>query len=914
MFVLRSRDDEKERDKVREKHKDKIRDRDRDRPRKGGRSRKKSPSTIDRYSPSSTTSIRQMKRDMTSDFDRQVKTGSSPSPSPSPTKPSLPYPSFSKAHSKESVARDFTTPDAFTPDPTDVGREDKENNVGKKGKEVKEGGEVEDGKEAKEGKEKRRVHKTTLDRDAPKTEHQAGLGGGPPPSPPLTATTQPTKSFHKSSKTVGHESRRSFEGTSSRKVDDRPQSWISKLASGRKSADGPFRTSSYASTKSGSGTAMKSKSTAHKRDRSPTQRREASSDISRDSRGTNSTADSDATSVAPGQPPFASARSPQEELEATPSTPRMGTPLQAIAHAATYNSPGIEEARSPPVGLPMGSMFSPQPPPPPPPPTLPVIIPRVDYLLHNGGLPHNVPRALLAATQPIPSHPAQPQHQYAPQRTPAPNSNLDQIFAPYHRMLDEYQTVLSRSGSIAVATGYKSVARRLLDRLENVFARDISSETCSCLMCQSRQPTQPGDPALSWGEILEWVSGRRNVPTWPAFDFGQLGESSITADGLKISGITSRAEAPNIPPPDSPPIDVDVPEEYRDHYLRQSKKTKQTVDQWLTSQPSNPSSPPPEVDDETLTFTILTHLDRSERSIFTALLSTSGSTLPPGSRAPTPLKPRSDLLVRTGIALQRLYRLPTIPRDPESAIFLLRHPDLHTLLATLATIHSAEWDVLTSGRFDGFLWSGADDPSASTSPQITRNATPLNRGHGSVSRNTTPFSTGGGNPVRTSTPFHLLATAASRGTTPAPGPPVPHDEETEIAVLAEVEREIYVGMEALEDAFEALHRKAESVRRALRERGAGLSVAGQARRNQLGLNDTDVEAVRGTPGAGSTPGGGVEWESESEGGWGLGGDGGSEVWPDDSASNVSSSRVRRPKRRNERRTPALVEEDDENVG
>jgi len=48
-------------------------------------------------------------------------------------------------------------------------------------------------------------------------------------------------------------------------------------------------------------------------------------------------------------------------------------------------------------------------------------------------------------------------------------------------------------------------------------------------------------------------------------------------------------------------------------------------------------------------------------------------------------------------------------------------------------------------------------------------------------------------------------------------------------------------------------------------------------------------------------------ESESE--WGFGDD--LEIKPDDSASNISSSRHRRPKRRTERRTPAPIEEDDE---
>ena len=142
-----------------------------------------------------------------------------------------------------------------------------------------------------------------------------------------------------------------------------------------------------------------------------------------------------------------------------------------------------------------------------------------------------------------------------------------------------------------------------------------------------------------------------------------------------------------------------------------------------------------------------------------------------------------------------------------------------------------------------------------------------------------------------------------------------------MAVLAEVEREIYVGMEALEDAFEALHRKAEAVRQALRERGAGLSMAGQARRRAYGL--AEVEVVNGTPGPGpmfhsGTGGDGIriDCESESEGEWGVGAglDGASEVWPDDSASNLRSSRHRRPKRRNERRTPASVEEETEKEG
>jgi hypothetical protein len=115
-------------------------------------------------------------------------------------------------------------------------------------------------------------------------------------------------------------------------------------------------------------------------------------------------------------------------------------------------------------------------------------------------------------------------------------------------------------------------------------------------------------------------------------------------------------------------------------------------------------------------------------------------------------------------------------------------------------------------------------------------------------------------------------------------------------------------MEALEDAFEALHRKAEFVRQALRQRSAGLSMAAQARRVS---NDSGMIARLGTPGFGGTTGCyGTDSEYEVESDWGAD-DNRSELAPDDSASNISSSRHRRPKRRNERRTPAPVEEVDE---
>jgi len=268
------------------------------------------------------------------------------------------------------------------------------------------------------------------------------------------------------------------------------------------------------------------------------------------------------------------------------------------------------------------------------------------------------------------------------------------------------------------------------------------------------------------------------------------------------------------------------------------------------------------------------------------------------------------------------------PRDPEAAIYLLKYPKLHNLLATLSSINISEWEILTSGRFDGFLWSGAESGSANPSPAPSRGPTPLNGGipyrgpmspgvgmaglrQNPASRTTTPFS-----PLRNQTfsPSMGLGGFQSRGPTPFAQirQPVSNDEETEIQVLAEIEREIYIGMEALEDAFEGLHRKAEMVRRALRERGAGLSMSLQSRRTGHPdiLSSTPGPQASGMgPGYERQPWGDGTELSESD--WDPGDEMMSELAPDDSASNISSSRHRRPKRRNERRTPAPVEEEDE---
>lgn len=803
---------------------------------------------------------------------------------------SLPYPSFSKAHSKEAVnsREDFRTSvkdrtNIYTPESTDVGSDEK-------------------------------LRSKSADHFTPPRANTTK--DGRPPSPPETEFSQQRKATP-SRMTKLQEDEGAEPRPSSR------NSWFGRV---KKEKDDK----SKVSAKSKSSKA----STALKSPRGQPEKYAVnieSHDGMQDHDPNPSSGDSNVTSVAPkaAQPGAPKQTPPALDTDSSPESAQDSSP-RTPTQTPQFPLPSVEDYKPAPspfshIDIPSAgsnAYDSPQPPPPPPLPTVPLNVPRVDYLLQHGGLPRTAPKTILSA-----AHTFTPQYNPLQGTAPMP-LEIEKIFAPYFSVLDQYETVINKNGSIAVATGYRSVARRLLDRLENVFNRDLSSEGCFCVMCQNADhATHEGSRGLGWGEVLEWVSGRRELPLWPAFDFAALGVKTTQSNaGLGISGHHRNGSNP-LRPGSPVKIDPDIAEEFREHYLQQSKKTKAAVSKWLSSCPQTTATPPQEVDDETLSFAILTHLEQHERPIFNALI--SGSTvLQPVSRSPTPVrKTRSDFMTKTVGSLQRLYRLPSLPRDPEAAIYLLKNPHIHNLIATLSSISTSEWEILISGRFDGFLWSGADsgNPSTNSSPVVSRGPTPLNgnppRGpmspalrQPSSSRTATPFSV---TRAQTFSPTFDSNGIPSRGTTPSSQVrhPVSNDEETEIAVLAEIEREIYLSMEMLEDAFEGLHRKAELVRRALRERGAGLSMSLQSRRTSQ--PDILTASISGLPSAGLGPGyerpnwteGGSEMASESD--WDVDYELQSELAPDDSASNISSSRHRRPKRRNERRTPALVEEEEE---
>ncbi|KJZ79363.1 hypothetical protein HIM_01514 [Hirsutella minnesotensis 3608] len=757
---------------------------------------------------------------------------------------SLPYPSFSKAHSKEAVqSRDNLASkvpsNPLTPEPTDVGHD---------------------------------LHRSKST-DLPRKSSTSKKSSRPPTPPETDLSAGKRRSSHQD------------------KVDDdtaRPRSSLSGISRSASRNDERSKVSRKSGSSSQATYVKSAKHKSHEKLRSSGSVRSSSSRHStKRSASTRSTSKHDAAD---------DQSSPSSAQDSSPKTPTASAQFPHVYGAdkdQPYGTPGVDyqdssfpsKTATPAPGAP---------PAPPPPPAVDVQdVPRVDYLLQNGGLAYPVPKRFLAALP-----------QQAVTRPTNPTlAGAETLFAPFFNLLDQYSTVLSKHGSIAVATGHRSVARRLLDRLENVFSRDLPPHGCSCVMCDRSHEIHRG---LTWGDVLEWVSGRIELPEWPPFDLAEI--------GTKAAEIS--AELP--PRPASPvKLDPDIAEEFRDHYLRQSKKVRSAVDKWLHQTGETPVPPSQDVDEETLAFAILTNLEPEDRPYFNALLSGSRD-LKSAARAPTPgiaHRQRNDFIIKCGLSLQRLYRLQQVPRDAECATYLVKNPHTHDLLVTITNINKSEWEILTSGRFDGFLWSGADvdDYTPATEP---RGETPISGFGGNRSTMSPGPRSSSAMGSRHATPFSPY----SRGATPAsfvslassgmPGgrQPVSNDEEMEIAAAAEIEREIYSGMEILEDAFEKLHHQAEMVRAALRQRGAGLMQNFQNRQR------IDVLSA---PNSGNSQNAGYErpsWAADSEGDAGSDDDWALDdvdIMPDDSASNISSSRHRRPKRRTERRTPAPIEEDED---
>ena len=284
----------------------------------------------------------------------------------------------------------------------------------------------------------------------------------------------------------------------------------------------------------------------------------------------------------------------------------------------------------------------------------------IDYLKPNGSLP--------APVSPY-FHPSQDPSSLDP--PPGGETEVDGIFGNLNYMLESYLSILSSGGSVAVGTGYRSVARRLLERVEGMFARDL------------------GVPGIGWAEVLEYIRGERTKPPLCI---------------IPVRGLLSRKEE------EKSELSHDEPVDHKDlaesvvagikqkpamgkvaEWLEQVGNVLKEEDSSAEARQLAISQEQEEEEDrivcEIIEGILIKNTEEEQLDQFRHYLE------------------NSSLIASTSLALSRLYPENTLASitPPIAALYLLLHPDLHALLAATANVTSAELDLLNSGRFDAFL-------------------------------------------------------------------------------------------------------------------------------------------------------------------------------------------------------------------
>ena len=291
----------------------------------------------------------------------------------------------------------------------------------------------------------------------------------------------------------------------------------------------------------------------------------------------------------------------------------------------------------------------------------------IDYLIPNGSLPAPVSPYFHPVHDPCSLD--VPPSMRRDKQTANPVAG---IFGNLNYLLDSYLTILASGGSLAVGTGYQSVARKLLDRVETLFARDL------------------GVDGIGWADVLEFLRGSRQKPFLCV---------------LPVRGILARRDEESV-------IcggDLDAPCTTRE--LAESvvagvkaRPAMSKVEQWLeeVEQVLKASG------DDGCGGKSLTKEDEDEEDhmvceIIEGILknNTEENQIKNFRRF---LDDRA-LMADMQRALVRLY--DEHPAEsitpPIVALYMLLHPELHPILRALSNVADSELELINSGKFDSFL-------------------------------------------------------------------------------------------------------------------------------------------------------------------------------------------------------------------
>jgi hypothetical protein len=285
----------------------------------------------------------------------------------------------------------------------------------------------------------------------------------------------------------------------------------------------------------------------------------------------------------------------------------------------------------------------------------------IDYLIPNGSLPAPVSGYF------HPTHDPSSLDVPPSMRSDNPNVNpVAGIFGNLNFLLDSYLAVLSSGGSIAVGTGYQSVARQLLERVEGVFARDL------------------GVNGIGWAEVLEHLRGSRPKPFLCV---------------LPVRGLLAKREEESVlnaePACTTQQLAASVVAGVK------AKPAMSKVNQWLeeveqvlrAAEPDDCSKALQDEDEEEeivcqiIEGILKNNTEESQIKNFRRYL--------------------EDRVfgTRMKLALTRLYHEHPVEliTPPIVALYMLLHPEVQPLLDAIANVSEQELDLINSGRFDSFL-------------------------------------------------------------------------------------------------------------------------------------------------------------------------------------------------------------------
>lgn len=288
----------------------------------------------------------------------------------------------------------------------------------------------------------------------------------------------------------------------------------------------------------------------------------------------------------------------------------------------------------------------------------------IDYLIPNGSLSAPVSENF---------HPYQEPNSLAP--SPGTDRPVAEVFANLNNLLDAYLRILSNGGSMAVGTGYQSVARKLLQQVGGMFARDV------------------GVDGVDWSDILGYIRSESHKPCLCVLPVKGLLQNNIDAATI-LSGTGPNQE-----------LALQPTKELAESVVAGVKEKTATgkVEEWLeeVEKVLRRQQPPPsptlptiseevefEYEDEVVTQIIEGILPNpAQIDVFRSYLADH------------------PYLTATKLALIRMYpqHAPASITKPIVALYLLLHPELHPLLKAIGGLSDAEMELINSGRFDGFL-------------------------------------------------------------------------------------------------------------------------------------------------------------------------------------------------------------------